>query len=143
MPRLSVFFVRSALVHLSVGLTLGALLLWHKALPLHPQIWRLLPMHMELLLVGWVLQLALGVAYWILPRWRTHRGPPQPVWVAWALLNLGVLLVSAAALLRGDAASLAATTGRAFELAAAVAFAAHAWPRVKPWDEGQATGRPL
>lgn len=125
--------MRAALIHLAVGMTLGAVLLWHKAYALHPLVWRLLPMHMELLLVGWVLQLALGVAYWILPRWRTHRGPPQPVWAAWVLLNGGVLLVVAAAVVGGRVAAPLAVTGRALEVAAAAAFALHAWPRVKPW----------
>ena len=62
MPRLSVWMIRTALVHLLVGFTLGALLLANKGVPIHPMVWRLLPIHIELLLLGWTLQLALGVA---------------------------------------------------------------------------------
>lgn len=141
MPRLSVWFLRAALLHLAVGFTFGALLLWNKALPLAPQAsaltWRLLPAHMEILLVGWTVQLALGVSFWILPRWQSARGDERPAWVAFFLLNAGVLLVAAAAFAPGLA--WVAALGRTLEVGAAAAFALHAWPRVKPWVEG-ATG---
>ena len=71
MPRLSVLFVRAALVYLAIGLTVGMLLLWNKGMPISPYIWLLLPSHIEFLLIGWIVQLALGVAFWILPRWQT------------------------------------------------------------------------
>ncbi len=93
MPRLSVLLVRSALLYLALGLTLGMLLLWNKGIPLHPLVWRLLPAHMEFLLMGWTVELAMGVAFWILPRWQTQRGDVRPVWAAFVLLNLGIWLV--------------------------------------------------
>ncbi len=141
MPRLSVWYLRAALLHLATGFTFGALLLWNKALPFGAQagalIWRLLPAHMELLLVGWTVQLALGVAFWILPRWQSQRGDVRPAWAAFFLLNTGVLIVAVAAF--APAADWAPALGRALEAAAAAAFAVHAWPRVKPLVEG-ATG---
>lgn len=131
MPRLSVWMVRAALVHLGVGFTVGGLVLWHKGLPLHPTLWRLLPLHIEMLLFGWMVQLAIGVAFWILPRFRgTERGNVALAWVAFAALNLGVLAVGVSAWVADDARL--AFVGRALELLAAGAFAAHAWPRVKP-----------
>ena len=133
MPRLSVWFVRSALTYLALGVTLGSLLLWNKAIPLHPLVWRLLPAHMEFLLVGWTVQLALGVAFWILPRWQTQRGNVRLAWAAWILLNLGVWLVVLTPWLSTSAWLM--TLGRLCEAAAAGAFALHAWPRVKPWVE--------
>ena len=60
MPRLSIWFIRSALIYLALGFTFGALLLANKGFPIIPEIWRLLPAHIELLLVGWTLQLAMG-----------------------------------------------------------------------------------
>ena len=68
MPRLSVIIVHTALVYLGVGFTLGALILFQKGVPYSAAVWPLLPMHIEFLLVGWTLHLALGMAYWILPR---------------------------------------------------------------------------
>ncbi len=130
MPRLSVWFIRSGLIHLALGFTFGGLLLWNKGIPLHPLMWRLLPAHMEFLLVGWTVQLALGVAFWILPRFANERGDVRPAWAAFVLINLGVWLAGMGATLAAPAWIILA--GRAAEAGAALAFAIHAWPRVKP-----------
>lgn len=132
MPRLSVWLIRAALLHLAAGFAIGALLLAHRGAAIHPAVPLLRPAHAELLLVGWTVQLAMGVAFWILPRFRAgpERGDERPVLLAFLLLNVGVI---AAAL--GGIATLRALSlgGRCAESLAAVAFAAHAWPRVKPF----------
>jgi len=122
--------IRAALLALTAGATLGAVLL---AVPGVAGVipWR--PLHAELLLVGWMVQLAFGVAYWILPRFRSgpERGHEALGWAAFALVNLGTLLVG---LGRSVAEwEMAALAGRGAEGLAALAFAAHAWPRVKPF----------
>jgi hypothetical protein len=138
MPTLSRLFVRAALAYLALGFTLGGLLLAAKAWPLPGWTWRLLPAHVEFLLVGWTLQLALGVAFWILPRFAApgprgraapppSRGDERPAWLAYVLLNAGVWAVGAAPW----AGAPLALAGRSAELAGAAAFAVHAWPRVK------------
>jgi hypothetical protein len=129
-PRLSCWFIRTALFNLLLGFTVGGLLLWNKGLPFDGNVWRLLPFHVELVAVGWTLQLALGMAFWILPRWGGSRGNEAPAWAAYGLLNSGVLLAGGGAWLGAPAALLAA--GRALELLAVLAFVVHAWPRVKP-----------
>jgi hypothetical protein len=133
MPKLSVWFMRAALISLLLGSTFGALLLWNKGMPIHPMIWRLLPAHMELLLVGWMVQLAFGVAFWILPRWQSSRGDVRPVWAAFICLNAGIVLVAIAPFAGGG--GWMQTVGRLLEMLAAGAFAIHAWPRAKPWFE--------
>jgi cbb3-type cytochrome oxidase subunit 1 len=132
MPRLSVLFIRAALVYLAVGFTFGGLMLFHKGIALHPALWRLLPAHVEFVLFGWTVQLAMGVGFWILPRFGQgpERGDERPAWVAFVVLNIGVLLVALGGVLDAPAWSL--VLGRVAEAAAAVAFALHAWPRVKP-----------
>lgn len=130
MPRLSCWFVRAALIHLALGFTLGSLLLFNKGVPLHPLVWRLLPAHIEFLLLGWTAQLALGVAFWILPRFGGSRGDERPAWAAFVLLNAGVWLAGAGASLAAPA--VIPFLGRAAEVGAAVAFAVHAWPRIRP-----------
>jgi len=130
MPRLTVWYVRSALTYLALGFTVGMLMLANKGVPYYPGVWRLLPTHMEFLLMGWTAQLAFGVAFWILPRFRTERGNVRLAWAAWALLNAGVLLVGVGPLLGfGGVSTL---LGRLAEAGASLAFAIHAWPRIKP-----------
>jgi len=131
-PRLSVWLVRTSLVYLGVGFTLGALILFQKGIPYLGAVWSLLPLHIEFVLVGWTLQLAMGVAFWILPRFLrgAARGDERLVWLAYLLLNAGVLSVGAGAWLGLPGGLLLA--GRGAEMLAAALFALHAWPRVKP-----------
>jgi hypothetical protein len=131
-PRPSRWFIRTGLLHLGVGFTLGALILFHKGWALHPGLWRLLPAHMELALIGWTMNLALGVAYWSFPRFLrgAPRGPAWPAWAAYALLNAGVL--AAAGGPWAGAPGWIVAAGRAAQLGAAALMAAALWPRIKP-----------
>jgi cbb3-type cytochrome oxidase subunit 1 len=136
MPRLSVWMIRTALVYLVVGFGLGAVLLAYKVTPFTPgYIARLRPLHVELLTLGWTMNLALGVAYWILPRRasRGERGGETAVALASVLLNVGVLLVGFG---QGSGAPVAPLLGRLAAAAAAGTFALHAWSRVKPFGAG-------
>jgi cbb3-type cytochrome oxidase subunit 1 len=131
-PRLSVWMIRAALVALAAGVALGAVLLAAPGLGGAGLLrWR--PLHAELLVVGWTVQLALGVAYWILPRFRQgrERGHEELGWATFVLLNLGVLLAGIGGSV-GTAGSWI-LPGRSAEVLAALAFAAQAWPRVKPF----------
>jgi len=129
--RLSVWTVRSALIYLGAGLLIGALMLTQKGVPIDPSMLRLLPLHIEVLLFGWTLQLAMGIAFWILPRFsrEPRYGNPTFGWLAYALLNIGVLCAGLGQWL--NAPALMMIVGRAAELLAVVCFALHAWPRVK------------
>lgn len=132
MPRLSRWAIRTALLCLVVGFTFGGLMLFNKGTPIHPALWRLLPAHVEFVLIGWMGQLILGVAFWILPRFSRGpaRGSESLAWLAFGLINLGVWLAGVGPLL--GASPLLAVLGRLAEAGAAAAFVAHAWPRVKP-----------
>ena len=88
------------------------------------------------------LKIARGVAYigpvptfafWILPRFRAgpERGREWPAWLAYLLLNAGVLTAGLGLSIAGFAGL--ALAGRSAEGLAAVAFAFHAWPRIKPF----------
>lgn len=134
MPRLSILSVRLSLVYLLAGFSLGAILLAHKGVPFAPWAWRFLPGHIDLLLFGFVIQLAVGIGYWILPRYSgspAPRGRSWPVWAVVLLLNAGVLLALAAGWFNLPAGWRFAA--RLLEGAAAALFAAHAWGRVRPF----------
>lgn len=130
MPRLSCWFTRAALIYLVIGFTLGGLLLWNKGIPFYPQIWRYLPIHIEFQLFGWMIQLIMGVAYWILPRFQTQRRREQWAWLAFFLLNGGCWLVVFASW--NATQPLLIFIGRLAEIGAVAAFVIHAWPRIKP-----------
>jgi hypothetical protein len=135
MPRVSAWTVRFSLVYLGIGFSLGGLLLSNKGLAYLPVIWILLPVHVEILMVGWVIQFALGVANWILPRFRGGiRGNAKLAWLALALLNTGILLSTAGTLLIFKAAVLA---GHALEGVGAGLFLLNLWRRVKPLEMGR------
>src|SRR5690606_41795144 len=100
MPAQSVWLVRFALLYFLAGATIGGALQAQKALSVSglgamslPEIWSLRSVHIEFLLIGFMLHLASGVALWILPK------PPRPsprvfVWLAPAMLHARIRLVS-------------------------------------------------
>lgn len=131
MPALSALAIRLALLHLAVGLTFGFLMLANKGVPFSGAMWRLLPAHTELLLVGWTVQLAIAVAHWNVPRFRgADFGRLRLANLSLALLNAGVILVAISSIFGGPPALLA--VGRILEATALLAFAVYIWPRVRP-----------
>jgi cbb3-type cytochrome oxidase subunit 1 len=134
MPRLSVYMIRAALLHLGIGFTFGALLLLNKGVPFEGSIWRLLPAHIELVMFGWTMQLAMGVAFWILPRFSTapRYGRERLGWLSFLLINSGVIL---AAVSQWAGLVHIIILARMLTLTAVVCFAAMIWPRVKPFAD--------
>jgi len=131
MPRLSVYFVRSSLIYLILGFTFGGLLLANKGVMLSPYIWALLPVHIEFAFIGWMAQLVIGIAFWILPRFSSNspRGNERWSWGTFILLNVGILCVVLQSLFGLRWFSF---IGRVFEALALVAFVIGNWKRVKP-----------
>ncbi|HSB88425.1 MAG TPA: hypothetical protein VLD63_00220 [Anaerolineales bacterium] len=130
MPRLTRWALRLALLHLILGFSLGALMLCAKASGVCAWAWPLRGLHIELLTIGWTAQLALAVAYWILPRHPGgRRGPEAPAWAAWALLNLGVWVSGLTMALVGPRLLLG--VGHSAEALGILVFAVQLWPRVK------------
>ncbi|MBX7152015.1 cbb3-type cytochrome c oxidase subunit I [bacterium] len=133
MPSLSVWFIRAALLYFVAGFSIGALMLVNKGIPLSPLIWRLLPVHIEWLFIGWMLNLVFGVAYWILPRHGIEpvRGRLWLVWTIFLLLNTGVLTICSSEIFLWENTFI--LIGRLMEIGSAVGFAVHAWPRIHPF----------
>ena len=99
MPLLSRCFLKTAMVYFVAGSCLGGYLLvavglQHAASP----VWQ--PVYWHMLLVGWLMQLIFGVAFWMFPppagQLRpTHPSPqhfPALAWFTYAALNGGLLL---------------------------------------------------
>lgn len=134
MPLLSRYFVRSSLLCLLAGFTIGGLILAAKAGIVTPLVWLWFPAHIALLLTGWLIQLALGVAYWIFPRIiLTVRGRTRWAAASFVVMQSGLVFV-AGSLLQiwwPDAANLLGI-GVLLQAAAVLLFAVHAWPRIRP-----------
>lgn len=121
MPRVCVWYIRAALAYLIVGFAIGAVMLAGIA---RAEI--LYRAHIEFLLMGWVVQLVLGTALWIFPRFRLGSLPHGPLALAWwsfALFNAGIWVV---------VLGLAPATGRAVEAMAVALCLANLWKRVRP-----------
>ena len=135
MPQLSVWMIRTSLLHLGAGMLIGALLLWNKGLPFDVTFWLALPVHIELVLVGWMVQLVLGMAFWIVPRFtRAPRyGNETLGWISFVMLNtgLGVVVVSYWV----DHAGSLALSGHILEVIGILIFVRQIWQRVKPFGK--------
>lgn len=137
MPRLSIHIIRTSLLYFAAGILIGALIIFEKSRSFFPAIWLFLPMHIEMLLFGWIIQLVIGVSYWMLPKFGSApiRGNEKLVWISFALLNSGILLICLSSLIVNN--EVFAFSGRLLELIAIIFYARHAWPRVKPFADEQ------
>jgi len=140
MDPVSVRLVRASLLWLVAGFTLGALMLSDALVPGDWRLW-FAPTHGHILFVGWFLQFAVGVAYWLLPRKRTPERPfgyhERPAFAAFGLLNAGLLLrVLAEPPDRvgngGDLVDWVLAVSAILQLAAIIIVASQIWPRVVP-----------
>ena len=106
MKSISVTIIRIALVWLLVGTTTGTWMLLNRAGVVGAGIWIFRPSHIDTMLLGFMIQFALGVALWILPRARhaANRKPANDGWAA-ALFNVGLVLRIVASMSGPSAAS--------------------------------------
>lgn len=139
MPKLSEIYIKISMVYLLIGFTLGALLLAHKGIPFASSLWNFLSVHVEWVLLGWILHLAMGVAYWMFPRFnpsktgKHQRGNIVAAWTALVLLNAGILVYSASIAL--GQYTWGPFVGRVLEISGVIAFVLNLWPRTKPVTE--------
>lgn len=131
MPKLSVWFVRSSLIHMGIGFLFGAMILHHKGIPIYGWTWKLLAPHIELMIFGWTMQFVMGIAFWILPRFTgaNRYGRVTLGWWSFILLNLGIISGSVGGWFRHDVLLLVA---RLLTVGAIGLFVFVIWPRVKP-----------
>jgi cbb3-type cytochrome oxidase subunit 1 len=139
-PAHAIRLIRAALIWFLVGTVLGAVLLAAKGWPVLATAWALRPVHREVLLAGWLVQLVVGVASWILPRLPERSRADDARWATavFVLLNAGVAVAAAGA--AGGGPVLVAI-GRAAELAAVLVVLRSLWPRARAYGLGVAAGR--
>lgn len=128
MARISVWYVRAALLHFALGATAGAWGLAVKSGLWLPFSLPTRPLHVEVVLVGWICQLAVGVALWIFP-FSGSVSEDVRFWGAWGVLNGGILLVVVG---KWNVLPELQIVGRASELLAGGLLAWGLWPRLRP-----------
>ena len=140
MDPLSSVMLRVALTWLLAGFVIGAAMLTDRALPGQWRLW-MAPTHAHILFVGWFLQFAVGVAYWLLPRRRSTERPlgyrERAAYLAFVALNLGLVLRIIAepaerAGLANDVTLALLGASALLQVAATLVFVIQLWPRVGP-----------
>jgi hypothetical protein len=137
MPRLTRYFIKTALIYLVASLFIGALVLARAAFDLPAELAALTPVYFHLFMVGWVTQLIFGMLFWMLPRHSKERprGDERLAWVAYVLINLGLLLRAVdeplVALQPAWGAGWLLAASAVVQLIGGWAFIGNAWPRVR------------
>lgn len=150
MPAISRAFVKASLIYLGLGAVIGALLLINRWVFLGSAIGSLRVSHTQFLIVGWLTQLIMGVAWWLLPplaigrppggpestrRGQAQRGSSPLFWATLILLNAGILFHSISAPLYSwtqiELFNTLASISDLFLLAAAITFVVNLWARVR------------
>ena len=130
MPPVSLLFLRTSLIMLVSGIAIGSAGLAEPAW-MTPE--RSVS-HTHLLLVGWLINTVLGVAWWMFPRVPGTVAPTAWVVAGWAALN-GGLLPRVGVDLLGDGMTTAPAavrwTSAGLQLAGITLLAAMLWWRVR------------
>ena len=135
MPTPSRWMIKASMLYMLVGFTIGAFILVSKVYPEFSVVWSLLSVHIEVSIFGWIIQLTMGTAYWILPRYlkTKSRGNPKLAMLMVGMLNAGILINVASYL---DFIFLSASiVGRLLEVGAVVLFIGLHWNRAVSYNK--------
>lgn len=137
MPRLTRYFIKTALVYLALALVLGLLLASRATFDLPAEFAALSPVFFHVFMVGWVTQLIFGMLFWMLPKYSRElpRGHEKVAWAAYWLINSGLVL----RIIGEPLAALRSEWGLGWllglsallQLGGGWAFIFNAWPRVR------------
>lgn len=137
MPRLTRYFIKTALIYLVAALFVGALVLARAAFNWPDALAALTPVYFHLFMVGWVTQLIFGMLFWMLPKASKERprGNERLAWMAFVLINTGLVLRAIGeplvALQPEIGAGWLLALSAVLQLFGGWAFIGNAWPRVK------------
>jgi len=143
MPLLARNMTKAAFLYFIAAFLLAALMLLDRWLSFSRWLKVVYVSQLHLLLVGWITQLAVGVAYWIFPRFLKEqdprpRGSGTLAWAVFLALNAGLVLRLAFEpfYLMGPRPWLAALLALSglLQAAAALGFAWLVWARVRPME---------
>jgi heme/copper-type cytochrome/quinol oxidase subunit 1 len=129
-PKLSRWFIRTAMIYLLASLVAGVLQMTSPSLG--ALLW---PVYLHLFVLGWLTQLIFGVAFWMFPRRlaKAPHGSQRLGWTTYWLLNAGLILraVGEPALTLGARTGWVLVIAALLQLGAGWTFVFNTWPRVK------------
>ena len=143
MPPIARRFIKAAFLYFVIAFLLGALMMLDRWLNFSRWLKVVYLGQLHLLVVGWLTQLAIGVAYWMFPRLRKEQDPRPRGSEALAgfvliSLNAGLLLrfLLEPFYLMGPQPWLAALLALSgiLQAAAAVGFGLLIWARIRPME---------
>jgi len=137
MPTLTRYFIKSGLIFFGLAILTALLLALQEAFALFPASVKLMPVFWHFLVFGWVTQIIMGVSVWMFPRKtrKASRGDETLAWVAFILLNIGLVLRAVAEPWAGNPmdtwlnGTLAASA--VLQWAAGMSYIIVIWPRVR------------
>jgi heme/copper-type cytochrome/quinol oxidase subunit 1 len=97
MPTVSIWMIRASISWMLVGGSLGLFIMGARLPTVEwtsPFLYQI--PHGAIMMLGWVIQLAMGVGYWMLPRYITSegdhlRGSTKGMWLCAGLLNASIV----------------------------------------------------
>ena len=137
MPRLTRWFIKSALLYFALSMLVGVAVSAQGVARLPPVVAALMPVYVHLFMVGWVTQMILGVAHWMFPRVPKESADraQRLALVTYVTLNVGLLVRAFAepafALRPGPVWAGMLILSAGLQWISALAFVATAWPRVR------------
>ncbi len=143
MPPIARAYVRAAFLYFIVAFVIGALMMLDRWLNVSRWLKVVYVSQLHLLVVGWLTQLAIGVAYWMFPRFLKGqdprpRGSDRLAWMVLICLNAGLLLrfIVEPFYLMGPSTWLAAVVALSgvLQALAAVLFAWLVWGRIRAME---------
>lgn len=92
MPTLTRIFIKTGMIYFLLAMVVGVALAAPTLFSLPTAVAALRPVYFHLFMVGWVLQLIIGIAYWMFPKLSKERprGSEALGWLVYACLNIGL-----------------------------------------------------
>ena len=143
MPPIARAYIRAAFAYFVAAFVIGALMALDRWLNVSRWLKVVYLSQLHLLVVGWLTQLAIGVAYWMFPRFLKEqntqpRGSDRLAWAALICLNAGLLLrfIFEPFYLMGPSTWLAVLVALAgvLQALAVILFAVLVWGRIRAME---------
>ncbi len=137
MPLLARLHIRLGLLYFAIALVIGVLMAAQPVFDLSPSLLLLRPVFLHLLIVGWITQLIIGVAYWMFPKQSkaVPRGNHLVGWLVFGCLNAGLILRAIGeplfALNQAGGWGVLLALSATLQLIGGWLFIANTWSRVK------------